>query len=238
MFPVPTAASGHDSKEAMFKAHALLQVARGFTCMFWGIPASLLFMVGAVQLDFAFPFRLPTYFFGVLILYAGFFFLYRGAYSKPRWNRLAISGLLLSFAMVYFTPFFYWWKQSPFTPFFLLNMMALLAVCAGVLFTVNRLSAEIGRLLDDPVLWMEARMAAWVSLLILVPILVVAIGFALQAGRWGDATWIADYLQQRRHPPTWIYLCFILPVALTMTSAWKAKERCFIHMLHQISSSP
>lgn len=223
---------------APFSAHALLQIARGFTCMFWGIPASLLFMVGAIQLDFAFPFRLPTYFFGVLILYTGFFFIYRGAPRLPQWNRLAIAGLLLSFGMVYFTPFFYWWKQSPFTPFFLLNMMALLMVCTGVLFTVNRLSAETGRLLDDPVLMTEARISAWLALLVLIPMVVVSLGFAVHLQTGSDAGWIADYFQQRRQAPTWVYLCFILPVALTMTSAWKAKECCFIQMLQQISSSP
>lgn len=214
-----------------FPGRVLLQVARGFSCMFWGIPTSLFFMVGALRLELAIPMRLPAYFFGVLILNVGFFFLYRASPLATGWGRWALTGLLLSFVLVYFTPFFYWWRQSPFTPFFIFNMMALMLVCAWVLVAVNRLCAETGRLLGDPVLAVEARMCAWSSLLILGPLLAIAIGFALHSAAWTDATWLAEYVHRRRALPTWILFCFLLPVALTMTSAWKAKERCLVALL-------
>ncbi len=231
MCPAPITASDHDASTSNLAPRALLLAARGFSCMFWGIPLSLFFMVGALRIELAIPIRLPAYFFGVLVLYVGFFSLYRAAPDASWWRRCSLTGLVLSFVLVYFTPFVYWWRQSPLTPFFLYNMMALLIVCAGVLYAVNRLSAEIARLLRDPVLAVEARMCAWSALLVLVPILALVLGFALHAGTWSDATWIAEYIHRRRQPPTWMFFCFLLPVALTMTSSWKAKERCLVALL-------
>ncbi|MEM7393083.1 MAG: IclR family transcriptional regulator C-terminal domain-containing protein, partial [Verrucomicrobiota bacterium] len=55
----------------------LVILAKGFSRIFWGIPIALLLFIGAISINFIPAMRLPSYVFGILLIYWGMVLLYR-----------------------------------------------------------------------------------------------------------------------------------------------------------------
>lgn len=204
----------------------LLQIARGFSCSFWGIPLSLLLFFGAVDVDIMERVRLPAYILGVLLVYIGFIFLHRSKPVTRRWKTWAGQGLILSFILVYFSPFVYWWSHRPFTGFYVGNMLALVACATWLMFSVNRLAAEVGMALQDRTFAIEADLCGWSTVgLMMIPLLITT-GLTLYYAGVAQLDWITEWVSVQSEMPVWLYFFFLIPITLTMTSAWKAKECC------------
>lgn len=219
-------------------ARSLLQAARGFSCMVWGVPATLLMMFRPLRMESVLVPRLPLYLLSLLVVGVGFGLLLRAQPLSRPWKTCSGLGLALALLMGYFTPFLLWWHRSPLTPLYVVNMLALLGAAAALLYLVNRLSAEAGRALGDPTLFLEARICAWTSLGVMIPLLSAPLGLALHDSEWMGAQWIVLWLESAQPPPLWALLCFLVPGALSMSSAWKAKERCLLVLVHAAQQPP
>jgi len=168
----------------------LLQIARGFSCSFWGIP------------------------------------LHRSKPVTRRWKTWARQGLTLSFILVYFSPFVYWWSHLPFTGYYVGNMLALVACATWLMFSVNRLAAETGMALQDRTFAIEADLCGWSTVgLMMIPLLITT-GLTLYYAGVARLDWITEWVSVQPDMPIWLYGFFLIPITLTMTSAWKAKEIC------------
>lgn len=204
----------------------LLQIARGFSCSFWGIPLTLLLFFGAVDVHVMERVRLPAYILGVLLIFIGFTFLHRSKPVTRRWKTWARQGLTLSFILVYFSPFVYWWSHLPFTGYYVGNMLALVACATWLMFSVNRLAAETGMALQDRTFAIEADLCGWSTVgLMMIPLLITT-GLTLYYAGVARLDWITEWVSVQPDMPIWLYGFFLIPITLTMTSAWKAKEIC------------
>ena len=86
-------------------AEALLRVARGFACIFWGIPLSLWLLSRAQDVRLVSSIRLPAYVVGVFLMCLGAVFLQRAGSLSDRWASRARQALFLFLVEVYLRSF-------------------------------------------------------------------------------------------------------------------------------------
>ena len=200
---------------------ALIRMARGFSCFFWGIPLSLLLFSGAMDVRIFSFVRMPAYVLGIFVAYIGTVFFQRAGPLSHSWTLQVRRMLFLLLVEVYLAPFVYWWRQMPHVLYFRANMAVLVLCTAGALFLLNRLAGEACHLLRDGAFFTETQIAAWFSAgFMLTPffyMLYAAVRAALHPE--GGFLLVLD-------APLWVYLLALLPFTITMAVAWKMKERC------------
>jgi len=208
----------------------LVRVARGFSCLFWGLPATLFLLSGVVHLQ-AFAFiRLPPYVMGTLILFCGVIMFHRAGAVTPRWPGYVRQTIFLVILQVYFAPFYQWWNGMQYETFLLLNVAALLGCAIWALYLFNQLAGLLGIALGDDTFYIEARLCGLaVMALMLLPL--------LGAGLYGLLGWVrfdsslySELSHVRRQIQPWLYGLFLLPFVLTVATAWKAKQLAFRHL--------
>lgn len=204
----------------------LLRVARGFNCVFWGIPLTLLLFFNAIRFPFWAAMPLPPYVLGVLVIYGGLILLHAAGRLTPRWAGLLRAGFAALFLHIYFAPFVCWWQRLPHVPFFLVNVICLFLCTMWLLLVINRLAGELACALDDTGFCLETEICGWsLILLLLLPFLAVFL-FSLQAALRHQSDLHAELFQLVRLVPRWALALCLVPFALSMAVAWKAKERC------------
>ena len=144
-------------------ADALIRVARGFSCIFWGIPLSLLLFSGKLDIRLFSFVRMPAYVLGIFLAYIGTVFLQRAGALSDMWTRRVRQALFLLLVEVYLAPFVYWWRQMPHVPYFTANMAGLVLCTTWGLFVVNRLAGEVCKLLHDRTFFIETQVAGWLT---------------------------------------------------------------------------
>ena len=204
-----------------FSPDALIRVARGFSCIFWGIPLSLLLFSGALDLRLFTFVRMPAYVVGIFLLYIGTVLLQRAGGLSDMWTRRVRQLLFLILVEVYLAPFVYWWRQMPHVTYFTANMAALVICTTWGLFAVNRLAGEVSKLLRDNTFFIETQIAGWLAVLFMLTPLVHALYTAIRAVLRPDGNFFFVL-----ELPLWIYALTLLPFTITMAVAWKTKERC------------
>jgi hypothetical protein len=221
------------NREHTISPVALLRAARGFSCLFWGIPLGLLLFSsrtvgfgGAISIRAFSAIRLPTYILAVVVMYIGVIYLSRAGNLTRSWARYARKALFLLFLLMYFAPFFHWWDRMPHETFFTVNVLAFVFCTVWVLYVLNQLAGLAGVALDDDTFYIEAKLCGWsVVLLMLLPFAGIVI-YALQASLRFKSSLYTEFSQVYRDLPPWMFPLFLLPFTLTMASTWKAKETC------------
>jgi hypothetical protein len=203
-----------------FSPDALVRVARGFSCIFWGIPLSLLLFSGALDIRLFLFVRIPAYVIGVFVAYIGTVFLQRAGALSDMWTRRVRQLLFLLVVEIYLSPFVYWWRRMPNVPYFSANMAALVICTTWSLFAVNRLAGEACRLLRDSAFLVETRVAGWLVVGFMLTPLAHALYTAIRAIVGPEGEFFVLEL------PLWIYALVLLPFTITMAVSWKIKERC------------
>jgi hypothetical protein len=203
----------------------LLAIMRGFSWVLWGLPLTLLLFFNALQVQVLAQLRLPSYVVGVVILFVGLTRIARSGSVTPSWQRWARAGVLLSFIMAYLAPFVYWWQHAPHIRFFGINMWLLLACTMLVLVVVNRLASEVGKACYDTTFATEARLSAWSVVVLMMFPFGIAVGYAYYTLYKYGVSVQATLGIAHREMPFWLHVFFLLPFTLTMTMAWKARER-------------
>lgn len=204
----------------------LVKVARGFSCVFWGIPISLLMFFGTLDLGPFDRFRMPAYVLGVFVIYCGVLLFHRAGSLGDAWRRRIRQAVMVLLLEVYLAPFVYWWKQRPDEAYYAANVLALMLVTTWGLFLINRLAGDTGRALHNSSFFIETRLSGWIVL----GCMAMPIGYALVASahsflEFGDTGILSVPFSQVDFPP-WVFAVALLPFTLTMAIAWKAKEHC------------
>lgn len=206
----------------------LLWGARGFSCVFWGVPLGIGLYFQALDLRQIPWFRdVPPHLVGVVMVCAGAVMLVRAGLVTPGWRKAAREVLAAALLLAYLGPFVYWSARLPVDSLYYQgNLGLLLGGLIWLLFRVNTVAAEVGILAGDQSFVAESRLSGWVVLVLTVlPGLGGAIAGAILAGRY-HSTMLAELQGLGRHLPFWIAMWLVIPLALSMSSAWKAKEHC------------
>jgi hypothetical protein len=211
----------------------LVRAMRGFSYIFWGLPLTLLLYFKAVDIHVVNRFRLPTYIVGMVVIYFGLVQLLHCGIGSRQWRRTARHGLIASFLLIYLGPFVYWFQYLPRVgTYYTVNSAALLAGIIWLLYTINRLAEELGAATVDSTLRFESRLFAWsVVLMMFVPLLIAAAVSSYMAMKY-QSSLLTEMQTVQRETPVWVYILFLLPLSLTMMSAWRGKEHC-IRALHE-----
>ncbi len=216
----------HEDLSEEIDDRLLLQLARGFTALFWGLGLVVLLLTGALHLPLLDRWPLPRHAPATLVLIAGAILLWRSPVDNPAWRGRARSLLLAVLAQVYLLPFFRWWLEAPQQAYFCANMAAALLATAWMLLAANLLAAELGRSAHNPVLVIESRLCGW-SVLVLGGVLL-------------SLSLVAEVREVFLHPllagrPLWLHTgstarswlilqgLICLPFLLTMASVWEAR---------------
>ena len=202
-------------------ADALIRVARGFSCIFWGIPLSLLLFSGTLDIHLFSFVRMPVYVLGVFLAYIGAVFLQRAGPLSDKWTRRVRQALFLFLVEVYLAPFVHWWRQMPQIPYFAVNMTGLVFCTTLGLFVVNRLAGEVCKLLYDRIFFIETQVASWLTAGFMIIPFAYALCYSVRTVLRPDGDFFFNL-----DLPSWIYMLVLPPFAITMAVSWKIKERC------------
>ena len=212
--------------------YQLFHMARGFLLLFWGIILEVLFFFHIVDFNFAFTFPVPSYLLGVLVIYTGLIFLYLVGPVSPHWKKLIHSSLVVATLHIYFVPFVYWWLKLQFNNFFLANVFALLFCSLWLLILVNRLAEEAADVVCNQDLKYEASAAGWgVILLLMVPVIIFLGLCGLNIIRNQTVLYIEVFILLQEIPK-WLLFILVIPIALSIGSAWKAHASCIRIIKH------
>ncbi len=205
----------------------LVRLSRGFSCIFWSIPLCLLLFTSTPDFTLSPKFRVPSFLLGLMVFYAGAFLLQHAGPLSERWGILVRRTLLMILLELYLAPFLYWWKRMPFQPYYMVNALLFFMILVWGLFLVHQLAGELARLLHSASLELETLLYRWVVLCFMA-ILPLTILFEALRRAWQDeGPALPQLIHMALRLPRWTLIPLLLPFTITMSIAWKAKERCF-----------
>lgn len=215
----------------------LLQLNRGFSCFFWGIPLSLFLAVGLMNIRLLSQIKAPAYVLGILVVYWGLILLKRTKLPAPGWSRHVHQALVVVFLLVYLSPFTEWWRQMPHLLFFTANAALFLLCTVWLLILLNKLAGDVAKSLYDRTFLVETQLCGWsVPVFIVLPVLGLFIYVFLTAIRHETGI-VFELTQINRIAYHWGMALALLPFTLTTAIAWKTKERC-LEAVKMSSKSP
>ena len=221
---------GRGEDEEVFNglsSRRLIPAMRGFSCIFWGMPISILLNVHAIEIAMLGRFCIPSYLVGMLMITIGMAFLYFARMESVFWGKTSRGGLLASCILISFGPFVYWFTYLPRVGFYYTgNLMLMVLSFHWLLWSINQLASEIGAMTGDLDLAIEARICAWsVVAFMLVPLVLILMFSGALVQRY-ESNLLSEIQGLRNQTPIWAQIFFFLPLSLTMVATWKAKERC------------
>lgn len=206
----------------------LSPLTRALSCLFWGLPVTLVISVqtltvlrfGSLGIAGALA---PSL--GFALLLYGLLLLGQFRPDRAAWASVLDRTRLLALTNLGLSPFLYWYQRVPDIPFFS-TAVGLLAV-SGLLFllSLNALLRRLAFQLPDALLRLE--MLAFTRLnavcLLLLPCLA---GAWMAALGWNEAPLHLRFLLQTIEPFRMLAFLFLtlLPLSITMSLIWKAKE--------------
>lgn len=204
---------------------SLARLVRGLSALFWGLPLALVVCVQTARTDFFAPFGVaPPLLVTVILWYAvrqlGHFRQHERVWRKAL-DRAQVAALI----NVGLSPFLYWWKVMPEVVHY--KFAALAMALSGLVFLLflNQALQRLAAMLPEETLRIEAKLFTNLNLWLLSAVFMLG------------ALWTG--LHQFQQPPPalaqmlvdvshfgllTLLLLVLLPLALTMTLAWRIKE--------------
>ncbi|HYE33533.1 MAG TPA: hypothetical protein VEH27_19080 [Methylomirabilota bacterium] len=220
---------------------SLGQLVRGLSALFWGLPLCLIVAVRTASADLP---RIPTTAAGstiaamvfsiVPVFLATGLLVYAltqmGRFQKQEriWKHALERARLLAVANVGLSPFLFFWNRAPQEPFYAVGF-ALTALCAVLfLFNLNQALSRLAAMLPDETLRSETRAFSTMNLWLLCGLL-GGIGLYVALRELPALPWGLVMVQRllERFRFEFIVIFGLLPLAMTMTLVWKAKEAVF-----------
>lgn len=198
----------------------------GFSRILWSIPIGLLLFTGFISFRTPPAIRLPSYVVAVLLFYWGVADLNRVSLPAPHWKRHVRSCAILSFLLLYFSPFVYWAQNEPQSDHFMLNLLAFLATVAVTLWFINRLVHDLGQTLNDRALITQSLWSGRsVIALMLLPLVLLTAHLTWTAVQHDTHLyWV--FMDARTLPLTRQLIALsLLPLGLTIGTTWQAGTR-------------
>ncbi len=204
---------------------SLARVVRGLSALFWGLPAALLACTRTAVGDpwFQGGFWLPAAACGLV-----WFGLRQLAHFQPQeriWTRAVARAELFAATNFFLSPFTWWWSRRPENPFFGQSVLLLVFLSLAFLLSLNHVLRRLAALLPDETLRSDMRLFTRLNAGLIS-------GLGLLTGVWTTLlvlprvpeafSEIFEVLDQSRL--ALVVTLGLLPVALTMTLVWKAKE--------------
>ncbi len=216
---------------AEISAVALLSMARGFTCVFWGLLLSVVLLFSNAFFELFEVVRIPAYLLGSAIAAWGLFGMREAGLVSRVWTRRRRFAFLLILLHIYFAPFVVWWSGMPESAFFLVNFLCFILVGMLCLLSINLLAAESARCLNHRGDWVEAWLfAAGTVMFMMVPFLFWVAGPVAAVVRFKTSLYYELWSASNR-TPDWVRIFICLPCSLTLVSAWKARSQCYRRFL-------
>jgi len=205
--------------------HSLRRLARGLSCLFWGLPFTLLVCARGVQTDLLVRMGIVPPLLATGLLLFGVWQL--GSFQRQERVWVAAHGRsqLLAIFILGLSPFLYWYNQVPGNRYF--EAAALLFNIGGLLFliTVNTLLERLGAMLPDETLRAETRLFTAVNRWLIGISIVLSLAFFYVtrtpgiAGRYSDT--FESIIQSRS---VFVMPFILIALAMTMALLWKTKE--------------
>ena len=214
---------------------ALGRVARGLSCLFWGLPLALIVCLLGVQTDMFIRYGIMPPMIATGLLLLGVWLLGSFQEQERIWIAAQSRAFILAMLLFGLSPFLYWSGRTvngigaeiqTLQEIYFAVAALLFHLCAlGFLGSVNTVVARLGAMLPDETLRLESRSFArlnhcllWITLV--VAALIYKLGQA--PGFSSDFPNLRDVVVQN---PEWFTLPFLLlAVAMTMALLWKTKE--------------
>ena len=204
---------------------SLRRLARGLSCLFWGLPLALLASVHGTQSGWfgRFGFFPPVLATGLLCF--GTWQL--GSFQRQERIWVAAQGRAQLLALFNFglSPFLYWSSQMPGNEYFALATLLFNLGGLSFLIAVNSLLERLGAMLPDETLRAETRLFTAINRWLILGLLALA-ALILIALRFPDSLSRFPHLLEVIAPNRMIFTLPFLLIALAMTMAllWKTKE--------------
>lgn len=205
--------------------HSLRRLARGLSCLFWGLPLALLVCVRGVQTDLLGRMGVVPPLLATALLFFGTWQL--GSFQRQERIWVAAHGRAQLIALLNFglSPFLYWFNQVPGNEYF--AFAALLFNLGGLMFltTVNALLERLGAMLPDETLRAETRLFTAVNRWLILVALLLAIFFFMAIRSPEIISRFPHTFETIAQNRSLLIMPFILiALAMTMALLWKTKE--------------
>ena len=204
----------------------LARVVRGLSALFWSLPAALLLDAKIATDPTWHSFgSLPSAALSGLMVYG--IRQLRFFQSQERiWIASIDRAEILSWLILGLAPFPLWWSRNPDEPFLTRSVVVL--VFGGLFFVLalNHALYRLSLMIPDEVVRLETRLFSRVNRLLLVlQIAVTASYLVLLRERRDLPSALVDVLGTLEEAKPWLVVLLVLvPLALTMTLIWKAKD--------------
>lgn len=210
---------------------SLGRLVRGLSCLFWGLPLTLVFYVQTARMDWLDALGdvaiAPAAGLTALLLYG--LTLMAGFQPQERvWTNSLERARLMGLICLGLSPFLHWWHRLPFVTLYAVSVILLVLFGLLFLLQLNHVLLRLTAILADEMLRHETQFFVGFNrtILSIIPLLL---------GAWMAASQIKvlpqraiDLLHVADEIGLWFMLFLLLiPVATTMALIWKIKETIF-----------
>lgn len=222
--------------------------ARGLSALFWGLPLALLACAKTALGDswralgsWGVPMVRQAGWFGLAVdtfqaclpaiaalglMQYGLGLLARFQSQERIWASALDRAMLLNGLMLALVPFAHWWSVRPTEVFFAESLLLFVFGAVGFMLALNRVLLRLAAILPDEVLRSDTRLFSRVnaSLIGLLGLL-MALETVVQRRPGVLPVTVVALLSELGESRNWLFVMLALvPLALTMTLLWKAKE--------------
>ena len=102
-----------EASSTALTAAQCLRIARGLSCIFWGIGVSVLLMTGFLTIGLFSFVRLSPHIIGAVVVLAGAIRLHRAQPPIEGWRKRTRMLVAAACLQIYLVPFLAWWRLLP-----------------------------------------------------------------------------------------------------------------------------
>ena len=214
---------------------SLGHLVRGLSCLFWGLPVTLIVCFHTVRLD-----TIHTY--GVIpplvctgLLVYGLWIIGDSQRQERVWRNALDRARLLGLMLCGLSPFLYWLNRIPTNEFFLTAVLLFGLVSITFLVSLNLMLRRLAAMLPDESLRVETRQFTQFNLnLLFITLLFGIVALALQQTPHLPKM-VGVILEILERASFWfLVLLVLLPLAMTMALIWKTKEVILEGVFHSM----
>jgi hypothetical protein len=204
---------------------SLARVVRGLSALFWGLPLALLACARTAVGDAwsHLGITLPVVACG--LVWFGLRQMNRFRPGERVWSRAVLRAELFALLNIALAPFTWWWSRRPGEALFGQSVVLLVFSALAFLLCLNHVLRRLAAMLPDETLRADMRLFTGINGSLLWTLAILAALWTALAGSRALPDWLGlVFVALDRSRLALVVALGLLPVALTMTLVWKAKE--------------